>query len=278
MTIEGLCRGRLPFLGCFLHTLEGLAGLLRTGNVVRNGHGRCDRSRRHRQPHSRGTAQDSHEALDAAASLADCCGKLADACRKRTDTLGQLAEDQHHRTDCGSNGGEADDLHPLRFVQIHEAVQQIVRAFDEALDRGIEIIAQLLPEEDRLVLEVGELAFRCGVALVGLGGQGGVLRPCAVCGCLRPAEQIGGIGGTQQRIAQAYLLDADLVQHGDGTFARVVHLGETYDKCLKRSSGVTVKQCLELCAGHAADSTEVLQCLTARRRGNLHLDERLGKG
>ena len=131
------------------------------------------------------------------------------------------------------------------------------------MDGGIEIIAQLLPKEDSLVLEVDELALRRGVALVGFCGQGGVLRPCAVRSRLRPAEQIGGICGTQQRIAQTHLLDTDLVQHSDGAFARIVHLGETHDKRLKRCGGVTVKQCLELCAGHAADSTEVFQCLTA---------------
>ena len=66
------------------------------------------------------------------------------------DTLGQLAEHQHHRSGCGSNGGIADDLHPLRYIQIQEAVQQTVRAFDEALDRGIEIIAQLLSKADQV--------------------------------------------------------------------------------------------------------------------------------
>ena len=54
-------------------------------------------------------------------------------------------------------------------------------------------------------------------------------------------------------------------------------MGETYDKRLERCGGIAVKQCLELCASHAADSTEVFQCLAARGRGNLHLDERLGK-
>ena len=273
--IEGFRGSRLPLVSGFLHTLEGFPGLLGTGNVVRNGDGRRNCCGSHSQPHGRRTAQDGHEALDAATSLADSGGKLADTGRKGADTLRDFAKREQHRPGSSGNRGVLENLFALRSIQLEEAVQHIVCALDEVLDGGIEIIAQLLPKEDSLVLQVDELALRRGVALVGLGGQGGVLLPCTVGCFLCPAEQLGGIGRAQHRIAQTYLLDADFVQHSDGTFAFLIHFGKADNKCLKCCSGIAVKQRLELRTGHAADSSEILEGIPAGGRGDLHLDERL---
>ena len=46
----------------------------------------------------------------------------------------------------------------------------------------------------------------------------------------------------QQRVAQADLRDADLLQRGDGRNTRLVHLRKPHDKCLKRGGGVAVPQ------------------------------------
>ena len=103
----------------------------------------------------------------------------------------------------GGVGGHADDLHPLGLVHVEEAFHEVTRAVDEALNRGIEVVAELLGEEDRCILEVDEAAFRGGIALARLLGEGGVLLPGVDGHVLRPGEQLVGVDRAQQRVAQA---------------------------------------------------------------------------
>ena len=127
------------------------------------------------------------------------------------------------------------------------------------------------------VFEVGEPRFRGRVALVGLFGERGVLVPRDIGHLLRLGEQLVGIDGAQQCVAQADLRDADLLQGGDGGDALLVHLCQSYDERLERRGGVAVPQRLELLRRHARHAGKILQRLPARGRSDLHVDQRLGK-
>ena len=92
-------------------------------------------------------------------------GKLADARRQRADALGHLAQGEQHRPGGRGVGGHADDLHALGLIHFEEALHEVARAVDEILDRGVQVVADLLGEEERSIFEVDEPAFRGGVAL-----------------------------------------------------------------------------------------------------------------
>ena len=234
LSIEGFGGGVLPLLRGLVHAFQRFPRLLCAGDVVRQGY--CTRHHRRgdRQPHCWGFPQDRDKPRPAAARLAHRRGKLADARGQRTHALGDLAHEQQHWPDRCRNGRVADDLHPLGFVHFEELVQQLARAVDETLDHGIEVVPDLLAEQHSLVLEVDQPAFRGGVALAGFFGQRGVLFPRGIGQRLRPGEQLRGVGGAQQRVAQPDFIDPDLIQRGDGRRAFLVHFGQTHDECLKR--------------------------------------------
>ena len=129
-----------------------------------------------------------YEINEAAARLAHGGGKLADAGGERTDALCHLAQGKEHRPRGRCIGGHANDLHPLGLVHVEEAFHEVARAVDEALNRGIQIVAELLGEEDRCIFEVDESAFRGGVALARLLGEGCVFLPGVDGHVLRPGE------------------------------------------------------------------------------------------
>ena len=275
--VEGFGGGVLPLLRGFVHALQRLAGLLRAGEVVHQRDRVRHHSRGDRQPHRRGLAQHRKESRPAAARLAHGSGKLANAGGERADALGHLAQGKEHRPRGRGIGGHADDLHPLGLVHVEEAFHEVARAVDEALNRGIQVVAELLGEEKRRVFEVDEPAFRGGVALARFLGEGGVLLPGVDGHVLRPGEQLVGVDRAQERIAQADLRDADIVQCGDGRNAFLVHPGKARDKRLKRRGGVGFKERLEALRRQAGHAGEVLQRLAAGGRSHLHLDQRLGK-
>ena len=268
--VEGLRRRAFPLVGGFLHSLERFASLLSAGHIIRNGYGGIDGRGGNGQPYGRRAAQHAQEALDPAACLADRCGKLADAGRDAADALGHFTKEQQHRPNRGGNSGILDDLLALSFIHLQELAQQVVRAFNQALDGGIQVIADLLPKQQRLVFEVRELAGRGAVALPGLIGQGRVLFPCSIGHVLCAGEQFGRISSAEQRIAQANLVDADVRQRLDGAFAFIVQLGQAHNKRLKCSGGVIVPQRFKLLRRHPGYLAEVIQRLSACRGGNLH--------
>ena len=142
--------------------------LLRAGEVIRQ----RDRARHHRggdrQPHRRRLGEYRKEPRPAAAPP---CPRRWQTCRCRWRVYrrplspcpgqGAPAPRPRHRR-------HADDLHPLGFVHVEEALHEVARAVDEALNRGIQVVADLLGEEKRRVFEVDEAAFRGGVALARL--------------------------------------------------------------------------------------------------------------
>ena len=234
LAIEGFGGGVLPLLRGLIHAFQRFPRLLRAGNIVHQG----DRTRHHRrgdrQPDGRRLGEYRKESRPAAARLAHRRGELPNARGQRAHALGDLAHEQQHWPDRCRNGRVADDLHPLGFVHFEELVQQLARAVDETLDHGIEVVPDLLAEQHSLVLEVDQPAFRGGIALAGFFGQRGVLFPRGIGQRLRPGEQLRGVGGAQQRVAQPDFIDPDLIQRGDGRRAFLVHFGQTHDECLKR--------------------------------------------
>ena len=278
VSVEGLRRRAFPLVGGFLHPLERFASLLSTGHIIRNGHGGIDGRGGNGQPYGGRTAQHAQKAFDPTACLANRCGKLADAGRDAADALGHLAKEQQHWPNGGSDGRILNDLFALGFIHLKKLAQQVIRAFNQALDGGIEIISNLLSKQQRLVFEVCQLAGCGGIAFLCFRCQRGIFLPCGVGHVLRTGEQFGCIGGTEQRIAQANLVDTDVRQRLDGAFAFIVQLGQTHNKRLKCSGGVIVPQRLKLLCRHPGHLTEVIQRLAACRGGDLHFDQRLGEG
>ena len=272
--VERLRRCAFPLVGSFLHSLQRLAGLLCSGHIIRNGHGGINGRCGNGQPYGGRTAQHAQKAFDPAACLANRCGKLADAGRDAADALGHLAKEQQYRANRCSDGCILDDLLALGFIHLKELTQQVVRALDQALDGGIQVVADLLSKQQRLVFEVRELAGGGGIAFLRFRGQRGIFLPCGVGHVLRTEEQFGRVGGAEQRIAQANLVDADVRQRLNGAFAFIVQLGQAHNKCLKRGGGIVVPQRLKLLGGHSGHFAEVVQRLAACRGGNLHFDQR----
>ena len=173
-------------------------------------------------------------------------------------------------------GRHPDDLLALCLVHGEEALQQFVCAVDELLDGRVQVVADLLREQHGGVFEVGQAALRGGIALVRFLRKRGVFLPRVDGHGLCLGEQLVGVDRAQQRVAQADLRDADLLQRGDGRNTRLVHLRKPHDKCLKRGGGVAVPQRLEALRRHAGHAGEILQRLSARFGGDLHVDQRLG--
>ena len=169
-------------------------------------------------------------------------------------------------------------MHPLRLVHFQKPAQQLVHAANEVLDHGVEIVPDLLGKQQRPVLQVDQLALRGGVALASFFGQRGVLFPRGIGQRLCLGKQARSVGGAQQRVAQSDFIDPDLLQRGDGRYARLVHSSQPDDERLKRRRRVAVPQRLEPLRRHAGHAREILQRLPARGRGHLHIDQRLGKG
>ena len=251
--------------------------MLCAGYIIPNGDGSGDGGRSDGNPYSRGLAQHGHEALEAAACLSHSSGKLTDACGNYADAFGDFRKTQHHRAGCGSNGGELHQLHALSLVHIHELVQQLVCALDQVVDGGIEIVAKGLSEQHSLVLQVGQLAGSGSIPLSGFFGQCSVFIPCFIGGDLRFGEQLVCVDGAEQRIAQTYFDDADLLKGSDGAHALVIHLCKALDERLKRARRISVPQSLELFSGHAGHLGKIIQRLAAGFRSNLHFDESLGE-
>ena len=116
------------------------------------------------RPYAGRFAQYTHEAAKAAASLAYSRSEFADAGYHRTQAAGHLAVDQDGGANGRHDGGPLEDLLALGTVHFKEFVEQIIRAGDQILNGWRNIVAQRLPKEQRLVLQVGEPAFRGGVA------------------------------------------------------------------------------------------------------------------
>ena len=165
----------------------------------------------------------------------------------------------------------------MGFIHLKELAEQLVRALDQALDGGIQVVADLLSKQQRLVFEVRELAGGGSIAFLRFRCQRGIFLPCRVGHVLRTGKQFGCVGGTEQRIAQANFVNADVRQRLNGAFAFIVQLGQTHNKRLKRSGGIVVPQRLKLLRRHPGHLAEVLQRFAARRRGNLHFDQCLGE-
>ena len=90
LTIERVGGGILPLAGRVLHALQGLAGLLRAGNVVGQRDGRRNYSRRHGNPRCRGLAQHRQKALPSTACLGHGQREFADAGGHRAHALDDL--------------------------------------------------------------------------------------------------------------------------------------------------------------------------------------------
>ena len=203
-------------LGRFIHGFQRFPRLLCAGDVIGKGDGRRHRRRSNGQPHRRRPGQRRKEPLPAAARLAHGGGKLADAGGQCAHTFGNLAQHQQYRPGGSGIGRHLHDLLALCLVHFEEARQQVIRAVDEFLYRRVEVVPDLLGEQYGGVFEVGEPRFRGRVALIGLLGERGVLIPRDIGHLLRLGEQLVGIDGAQQCVAQADLRDADLLQGGDG--------------------------------------------------------------
>ena len=156
--VERLRSRAFPLVSSFLHSLQRFAGLLCAGHIIRNGHSGIDGRCGNGQPYGGRAAQHAQKALDPAARLADRRGKLADAGRDAADALGHLAKEQQHRANGGSDGSILDDLLALGFIHLKELAQQIIRAFNQTLDGGIQIITDLLSEQQRFLRFVSLLA------------------------------------------------------------------------------------------------------------------------
>ena len=225
VSVKGLRRRAFPLVGGFLHPLERFASLLSAGHIIRNGYGGIDGRGGNSQPYGGRAAQHAQEALDPAARLADRSSKLADAGRDAADALGHFTKEQQHRPNRGGNGRIPDDLLALGFIHLQKLAEQLIRALDQALDGGIQVVTDLLSKQQRLVFEVRELAGGGGITLLRFRCQRGIFLPCGVGHVLRTGEQFGCVGGTEQRIAQANLVDADVRQRLDGAFAFIVQFG-----------------------------------------------------
>ena len=196
-TIEGFGCGVLPVFSGLSHTLQRFTRLLRAGYIIPNGNGGGDSCGSDGYPHSRGLAQHGHEPLKAAARFSHSGGELADACGDYADALCDLGEAQHDRAGGSSDGSELDDLHALCFIHRHELVKQLVRAIDQVVDGGIEVITEGLPEKDSLVLQVGQSAGSGGIALARFCGERGIFFPRFIGGDLRFSEQLIGVDGAE---------------------------------------------------------------------------------
>ena len=277
--IEGFGGGVFPLLRRVLHTSQRFARLFRAGHIIRQ----RDSARNHcggdGEPYGGRFTQDRKKSLPVAtqalgaARFAYLCSKFSKGRGHRAHALRDLAQYQQYGTGCGGIGRELNDLLALSFVHGKELLQKFFCAIDETANGGVQVVPDLLPEQQRSVLEILQLALRSGVTLIRLFGQCGVLFPCAGRHILRPREKVGSIDSTEHGIAQPNFLDADLVQHCDGAFTLVVQFGQTYDERLERSGGIAVPQGFELLPGHPGDLAEILQRIAACRGSDLHFDQ-----
>ena len=281
--VEGFRSSILPLLRRFLHAFQRFPRLLRAGNIIRQRDGSCDHCGGDGKPYGGRFTQDRKKSLPAAtqalgaARFAYLCSKFSKGRGHRAHALRDLPQRQQYRPGSGGISRELNDLLPLGFVHGKELLQKLLRAIDQAADGGIQVVADLLPEQQRSVLEILQLALRGGITLVRFLGQRGVLFPCAGRHILRPREKIRCVDGTEHGIAKAHFLDANLVQHRDGAFALVVQFGQTYDERLERGGGIAVPEALELLPGHSGDLAKILQRLAAGCGSDLHFDQRLGE-
>ena len=144
----------LPLAGCVLHALQGLAGLLRTGNVVGQRNGRRNDGSRHGNPRRRRLAQHGQKALPTAARLGHGQREFADAGGHCAHALDDLGKHQNRRASRRGNGGKFDYHQPLTFVQRHEFLEQVGRAVDQPLHRGVQIVADALSRQHSGVLQI----------------------------------------------------------------------------------------------------------------------------
>ena len=277
--VEGFRSSILPLLRRFLHAFQRFPRLLRAGNIIRQRDGSCDHCGGDGKPYGGRFTQDRKKSLPAAtqalgaARFAYLCSKFSKGRGHRAHALRDLTQHQQYGTGCGGISRELNDLFPLGFVHGQELLQKLLRAVNETADGGVQVVADLLPEQQRSVLEILQLALRGGVALVGFLGQRGVLFPCAGRHILRPREKVGSIDSTEHGIAQSDFLDADLVQHRDGAFALIVQFGQSHDERLECGGGIAVPQGFELLSGHSGDLAEILQRIAACRGSDLHFDQ-----
>ena len=65
------------------------------------------------------------------------------------------------------------------------------------MDGGIQIIADLLTEQNSLVLQIGQFALRRSVTFSGFRNERGILFPCFVGGLLGFGEQFVRVSRTE---------------------------------------------------------------------------------
>ena len=277
LAVERVGGGILPLAGRVLHALQGLAGLLRAGNVVSQRDGRRNDSSRHGNPCRRRFAQHGKKALPAAARLGHGQREFSDAGGHRAHALDDLREHQNCRASCRGNGGEFDNHQPLAFVQRHEFLDQVGCAVDQPLYRGIQIVADTLSRQHGGILEIFQLALRGGVALARLVGQGHIVLPRRRGRLLGFGEKLRRVGGAHQGIPQAHLGKAHLLQGDDGGHALLVHLGQANDEFLNRTCRIGVPQRLEFLGGQSGYPGEVLQGFAVGLHGHLHFDHGLAE-
>ena len=275
--IECVGGGILPFLGGLGHALEGLAGFLCAGNIISNGNGRSDNSHAQGHPYGGRAGQRLHESAPAAACCGDSPGEFRQAAGDCADACRDLAEYQQHRPDSGDDGGNPDNQLALAGIQGHEALEQFLRAVDQLLNRGRQILANLLRGQNGGVFEILEPGFRGGISLVRFIRESHIFLPGIGRGFLGGGKQFRRIGRAQQRIAQAHLGESHFLQGGDGGNALFVHLGEADDERLDGRRGIGFPQLFEGVLGHAGYLGEIGQRLAARFHGDLHFNHGLGK-
>ena len=211
MAVERVGGGILPLAGRVFHTLQGLAGLLCAGNVIRQRNGRRNDGSRHGNPRRRGLAQHGQKAFPTAARLGHGQREFADAGGHCAHALDDLGKHQNRRASRRGNGGEFDYHQPLTFVQRHEFLDQVGRAVDQPLHRGVQIVANALGRQNGGILEIFQLALRGGVTLAGLVGQRHVILPRGRGRLLGLGEKLGGVGGAHQGVPQTHLGKAHLL-------------------------------------------------------------------
>ena len=211
MAVKRVGGGILPLAGRVLHALQGLAGLLCAGNVVGQRNGRRNDGSRYGDPCRRGLAQYRQKAFPTAARLGHGQRELPDAGGHRAHALDDLREHQNRRASRSGNGGEFDHHEPLALIQRHEFLDQVGRAVDQPLHRGIQIVPDALGRQHGGILEIFQLTLRGGVALASLAGQRHVILPRRRGRLLGLGEKLGGVGGAHQSIAQAHLGKAHLL-------------------------------------------------------------------
>ena len=89
---------------------------------------------------------------------------------------------------------EFNNHETLTFVQRHEFFNQVGRAVDQPLHRGIQIVANALSRQQGGILEIFQLTLCRGVALASLAGQRHVILPRRRGRLLGLGEKLGSVG------------------------------------------------------------------------------------